>query len=158
MDEPSKPELTIMTENEFKFDSSLATPQERHLTLHNQSDRTVLFSVKSTDPKSWVISPHTGPIEPLCVAFVSIQLKPGFTLSSDRFVIQAVFAPDGPVPEKQLWGDLSRVSKLEVPYSIDLCIDLHRYSVAHEGTGRRSLWSRIKETFTVRYNKLKPAR
>lgn len=108
--------LRIDPEHELKFKGPFTTPTTSFLKLTNPSDKRICFKIKTTAPKRYCVRPNAGIIEPgdhlsIAVVFQPCELEP--TANKHKFMVQAIFAPDGDVNTDQLWKDVDSTKLMD---------------------------------------------
>nr|GEX06686.1 vesicle-associated protein 1-3 [Tanacetum cinerariifolium] len=80
------------------------------MQLTNKTDQYIAFKVKTTNPKKYCVRPNTGIVLPRSVCNVTVTMQaqkeaPIDMQSKDKFLLQAVLAPNG-TAIKDLTGDM----------------------------------------------------
>lgn len=107
----SKPEqvLIIEPQHELTFVGPFTTAVSAVMTLRNPSDRKVCFKIKTTAPKRYCVKPNSGVIDPRQTVQVTVSLQPfeydPQEKNRHKFMVQAMFAPDGEINQDTLWKD-----------------------------------------------------
>jgi hypothetical protein len=101
--------LQIQPEHELKFKGPFTVPTTSLLKLTNPSDRRICFKIKTTAPKRYCVRPNAGTLEPknsinIAVVFQPCELEP--TANKHKFMVQALYAPDGDFNMDALWKDV----------------------------------------------------
>ncbi|CAG7831482.1 unnamed protein product [Allacma fusca] len=120
--------LRIDPEHELKFKGPFTTPTTSMLKLTNPSDKRICFKIKTTAPKRYCVRPNSGLLEPgaslgIAVVFQPCELEP--TANKHKFMVQAIFAPDGEINMDQLWKDVdsSKLMDTKLRCSFELPVD-----------------------------------
>lgn len=107
----NKPEQVLMIEpqHELTFIGPFTTAVSAVMTLTNPSDRKVCFKIKTTAPKRYCVKPNSGLIDSKQTVQVTVSLQP-FEYDPNeknrhKFMVQAMFAPDGDINQETLWKD-----------------------------------------------------
>eukprot|EP01055_Gregarina_sp_Pseudo9_P004550 Gregarina_sp_Pseudo_9__4549@NODE_471_length_2761_cov_130_900073_g433_i1_p2_GENE_NODE_471_length_2761_cov_130_900073_g433_i1NODE_471_length_2761_cov_130_900073_g433_i1_p2_ORF_typecomplete_len239_score40_62Motile_Sperm/PF00635_26/1_2e26Motile_Sperm/PF00635_26/5_4e02PapDlike/PF14874_6/0_00012HALZ/PF02183_18/0_14_NODE_471_length_2761_cov_130_900073_g433_i119222638 len=81
------------------------------LQLDNPSENNVAFKIKTTAPKSYLVKPSSGVVQPRSRQEVNILLIPLYEpprdSSPDRFLVQSTVVPTAEPLSKEEWSDLS---------------------------------------------------
>lgn len=107
----NKPEqvLIIDPQHELTFTGPFTTAVSAVMTLKNPSDRKVCFKIKTTAPKRYCVKPNSGVIDPKNTVQVAVSLQPfeydPQEKNRHKFMVQAMFAPDGEINQDTLWKD-----------------------------------------------------
>lgn len=120
--------LRIDPEHELKFKGPFTTPTTSLLKLTNPSDKRICFKIKTTAPKRYCVRPNSGLLEPgqslsIAVVFQPCELEP--TASKHKFMVQAIYAPDGDVNMESLWKDVdpSKLMDTKLRCTFELPVD-----------------------------------
>jgi len=108
--------LRIEPEQELKFKGPFNVPTTSVLKLKNPSDRRVCFKIKTTAPKRYCVRPNAGILEPgdhlsIAVVFQPCELEP--TANKHKFMVQALYVPDGEVNMVALWKDVDQTNLMD---------------------------------------------
>jgi len=108
--------LKIEPEHELKFKGPFTGTTTSFLKLHNPTDRKICFKIKTTAPKRYCVRPNAGVIESGSNLSIAVVLQP-FEMDSSankhKFMVQAIFAPDGEVNQDELWKAAPSSSVME---------------------------------------------
>jgi len=101
--------LTLLTVNPHDvvvFTKTQMNNPRTILTLTNVSEGHVAFKVKTTAPKSYVVKPSCGTMKPGEKQEVQIilQLAPDLSVSSDRFLVQAIKTSSPEEVPREQWN------------------------------------------------------
>jgi len=113
---PMEQILRIEPEQELKFKGPFNVPTTSVLKLKNPSDRRVCFKIKTTAPKRYCVRPNAGILEPgnhlsIAVVFQPCELEP--TANKHKFMVQALYVPDGEVNMDALWKDVDQTNLMD---------------------------------------------
>ncbi|ESO94993.1 hypothetical protein LOTGIDRAFT_232132 [Lottia gigantea] len=110
----AKTEQVLLLEppTELRFKGPFTDVISADLKLTNPSDKRVCFKVKTTAPKRYCVRPNSGILEPKASITVAVMLQPfeyDATEKSNKhkFMVQTLFAPEGPINQEQLWKEVS---------------------------------------------------
>ncbi|XP_050399225.1 vesicle-associated membrane protein/synaptobrevin-binding protein isoform X4 [Patella vulgata] len=103
--------LQLEPSTELRFRGPFTDVISADLKLTNPSDKRVCFKVKTTAPKRYCVRPNSGVLEPKAHITVAVMLQPfeyDATEKSNKhkFMVQTLFAPDGPINQEQLWKEV----------------------------------------------------
>lgn len=96
--------------SELKFPFELKKQSSCSLQLTNKTDQYIAFKVKTTNPKKYCVRPNTGVVLPRSVCNVTVTMQaqkeiPSDMQSKDKFLLQAVVAPNG-ATNKDITADM----------------------------------------------------
>ncbi|KVH89206.1 Major sperm protein [Cynara cardunculus var. scolymus] len=96
--------------SELKFPFELKKQSSCSLQLTNKTDQYIAFKVKTTNPKKYCVRPNTGIVLPRSVCNVTVTMQaqkeiPSDMQSKDKFLLQAVIAPNG-ATNKDITADM----------------------------------------------------
>jgi len=107
------------------------------LKLTNPTDRRICFKIKTTAPKRYCVRPNAGILDPgshlsIAVVFQPCELEP--TANRHKFMVQAIFAPEGDINQDDLWKSTASVNVMETKLrcSFDNPGEAVEATVAHE--------------------------
>jgi len=105
--------LTVNPEKTLVFNvEDLQAPCTTKLTLENSSDKYVAFKIKTTAPKSYLVRPSAGVVDPNGNQEVQIILQPLTTAPSeqcqDRFLVQACMVESAQTLSREAWTELQK--------------------------------------------------
>nr|XP_043621109.1 vesicle-associated protein 1-3-like [Erigeron canadensis] len=86
--------------SELKFQFELKKQSSCSMQLTNKTDQYIAFKLKTTNPKRYSVRPNAGIVLPRSVCNVTVTMQapkeaPPNMQSKDKFLLQAVVAPDG---------------------------------------------------------------
>ncbi|KAJ0779333.1 putative major sperm protein (MSP) [Helianthus annuus] len=86
--------------SELKFPFELKKQSSCSFQLTNKTDQYIAFKVKTTNPKKYCVRPNNGIVLPRSVCNVTVTMQaqkeaPPDMQCKDKFLLQAVAAPDG---------------------------------------------------------------
>jgi len=107
----AKPDQVVLLEpsGELRFRGPFTDVVTATLKLTNPTERKICFKVKTTAPKRYCVRPNSGVIDPKEAVSVSVMLQPfeydPAEKNKHKFMVQTMFAPDGPYDADILWKD-----------------------------------------------------
>jgi len=115
---PQEQILRIEPEHELKFKGPFNVPSTTLLKLSNPSEKRVCFKIKTTAPKRYCVRPNAGILNAsqsanIAVVFQPCELEP--TANKHKFMVQALFAPDGDgqIDMDSLWKDVDNTKLMD---------------------------------------------
>lgn len=112
--------LQLDPPHELIFKGPFSDVITANLVLHNPSNKTVLFKVKTTAPKQYCVRPNSGILEPGKEQTIAVMLQPSLDLSSvdkskHKFMVQSMFAPPDYATDNldQLWRAVPKTELMD---------------------------------------------
>jgi len=136
--------LKIEPEHELKFKGPFTSSTTSFLKLVNPTDKRICFKIKTTAPKRYCVRPNAGILDPGSHLSIAVVLQPfdlDPTANKHKFMVQAIFAPEGDVNQDELWKNTSSSNVMETKLRCT-------FEIPSEATNEQSLHAAQEEKFT----------
>lgn len=133
--------LSIEPSTQITFRGDFRDVVSVDLSLRNSTNRRVCFKVKTNYPHRYFVRPNGGLIEPSQQQTVTIMLQPLEVIEAElklhKFMVQAIFAPDGPINGlERLWKETRQenVMDTKIPCVFDQVLSTKQEVPRYRGT------------------------